>query len=141
MPQHSRATHDELVRKIEHLHEHMLMMKQAQEDQAKLLARTFRKVGKLMTILDDIKTINAETKEKVVNIGVKLDAAVARIAGFKEAIAALKARIEELIAQGAGEISAEDAAGLVTAAQEIEDAADADTAKADILANTEGDDA
>lgn len=95
----------------------------------------------IMSLLDDIKAINAETKEKVIGLGTKLDSALARIAGFKTAIAALKARIEELIAQGGGEISAEDAQALATAAQEIEDSTDAAVAKADILANTEGDDA
>lgn len=98
-----------------------------------------RKIGKLMSILDDIKTINAETKEKVIALDTKLEAALAKNAGYREAIKALKARIEELIAQGGGEISAADAEGLRAAAQEIEDSTDAVTVKADILANTDDD--
>lgn len=123
----SKRAHEETMKALLHMHQHQLHI--------------LERINDIMSVLDDIKTINAETKEKVIGLGTKLDSALARIAGFKEAIAALKARIEELIAQGGGEISAEDAAGLVTAAQEIEDSTDAATAKADILANTEGDDA
>lgn len=96
------------------------------------------KLGEVMSVLEDIKTINAETKEKVINLDTKLDAALAKNAGYREAIKTLKARIEELIAAGNTDgIDAAGAAELVTLAQEIEDSTDAATVKADILANTD----
>lgn len=95
--------------------------------------------GNIMGILEDIKTVNAETKEKVIALDTKLDAALAKNAGFKEAIRLLKARIQELIdAQAGGNgIDAAGAQELLVAAQEIEDSTDAASLKADILANTE----
>lgn len=123
---------------LEHIHQLL------HHEESGLLAeqrRIKKELRKLMTILADIKTINAETKEKVIGLSTKLDSAIAKNAGYREAIKALKARIEELIAAGSGGdgIDAAGAAELVTLAQEIEDSTDEATVKADLLANTDED--
>jgi uncharacterized coiled-coil DUF342 family protein len=136
----SASDHHDIVQRLEHIHQHLLDENYGLRAIVDRLAHLERREKRIMSVLDDIKTINAETKAKVVNLDTKLDAALAKNAGYREAIKTLKARIEELIAAGPTDgIDAAGAAELVTLAQEIEDSTDAATVKADILANTDED--
>jgi septal ring factor EnvC (AmiA/AmiB activator) len=67
-PWSPKRAHEELIKRLDHQHEHLLEIKQAQEAQAKLLARTFRKVGKMSAELDRLTTEVAETKTAVASV-------------------------------------------------------------------------
>lgn len=70
MPQHSRNSHDELVRKLDHAHEHLLEIKAAQERDHKLLLKFARKVNAMANELDRIES-------EVTDISGAVDSAVA----------------------------------------------------------------
>ncbi len=80
MPPNSRDAHDELVRKIDHIHEHLLVMKQEHELQTKLLRRILHKEGKIMAAIED------------------LEAAVTRIEGVSDSVIALLTELSKEIA-------------------------------------------
>lgn len=108
---------------------------QALELQTKLLRRILHKVGKLMTVADDIKAALADVSAATTAETDLITAIDTKITGLNDAIAALQQQIADLIAGGSG-ATAQDLLDIKDSVAAIKAGTDAVKAKMEITANT-----
>lgn len=128
----SKRAHTETMEMLAHLHDIAHETQQAQEAQAALLRRTFRKVGKLMTTLAELNQMIDENSAKV-------QANTDALSAIKDLIDGLKAQITKIQADLDAAIAANDPAAIQLAADNLRamnEKLDAQKAAEDALLNT-----
>lgn len=123
---------------MDHIHDHLLKIQQAQDVQTALARRILHKVGKLMSIADDIKAALAEVAAETTAETDLITAIDTKITGLNDAIAALQQQVADLIAAGNG-ATAQDLQDIKDSVAAIKTGTDAVKGKLEITAGTPAD--
>jgi predicted nucleic acid-binding Zn-ribbon protein len=80
---------------LEHIHAHLLDLKRGQDEQTVLMRRTFRKVGKIMAVADDIKAALADISAETTAETDLLTAIDTKMTGLSDQITALEKQVAD----------------------------------------------